>query len=90
MFGPSWPGSPSQLAQQFRFLTPLPLPAPSPILRATRSSGYVLPKSPGSLADNASKTANAMLVETTGTLFPAGRALVGGLSKTTNCDDNIE
>ena len=31
-----------------------------------------------------------MLVETTGTLFPTGRALVGGLSKTTNCKDNNE
>ena len=81
MFGPSWPGS-----------LPHSTPSARSLAYPPRHSfvGLCTPQSPGSLADNASKTANAMLVETTGTLFPAGRALVGGLSKTTNCDDNIE
>jgi hypothetical protein len=35
---------------------------------------------------NASKTANAMLVDTTGQLFPAGRALANGLLKSTDCN----
>ena len=35
--------------------------------------------------DHSNKTANAMLVDTMGQLFPAGRALVGGLPKGMDC-----